>query len=299
MDRLLLRYFLAVVDTGSFSRAADLTRVSQPTVSAGIARLERDLGAPLFVRSNRRVELTEAGARLVEPARRIEAAFLEAQAALAETHAVTTIRLGLAATLAAPFVEAIVAACRALPGVRLELVERRAGELAALLDRGRVDLTLGPLDAGAARRTVPLFDEPYLLALADAHPLAAESAIPAEQLVDEPMLVRRQCEALPLVSQFFTARGVRPFMAARSMSEERVAGYVRAGLGLTVMPASLGTPGVTLRPLAGFALRRTVGLALEPGEHGRAARSGVIEAILGVVGAAGAGGGRTGAISAG
>lgn len=290
MDRLLLRYFLAVVDTGSFSRAADLTRVSQPTVSAGIARLERDVGAPLFVRNNRRVELTEAGARLVEPARRIEAAFVEAQAALAETHAVTTIRLGLASTLAADFVEAIVAACRALPGVRLELIERRAGELAALLDRGRVDLTLGPLGASEARRTLPLFEEPYLLALWDSHPLAQAETIAAEALVDEPMLVRRQCEALPLVSQFFTARGVRPFMAARSISEERVAGYVRAGLGLTVMPQSLGAPGVALRPLAGFGLTRTVGLVLEPGDHGsgkhgRAARSGVVDAIRSVISA--------------
>lgn len=285
MDRLLLRYFLAVVDTGSFSRAADLTRVSQPTVSAGIARLERDVGAPLFVRSNRRVELTEAGARLVEPARRIEAAFLEAQAALAETNAVTTIRLGLASTLAAGFVEEIVAACRALPGVRLELVERRAGELAALLDRGRVDLTLGPLGASEARPTLPLFEEPYLLALAEVHPLARADTIAVESLADEPMLVRRQCEALPLVSQFFTARGVRPFMAARSISEERVAGYVRAGLGLTVMPRSLGAPGVALRPLAGFGLQRTVGLVLEPGDHGRAARSGVVDAIRSTVSA--------------
>lgn len=279
MDRLLLRYFLAVVDTGSFSRAADLTRVSQPTVSAGIARLERDLGTPLFVRNNRRVELTEAGARLVDPARQVEAAFVQAQAALAETHALTTIRLGIAATLGAPFIEAIVTACRALSGVRLELVERRAGELAALLDRGRVDLTLGPLGPAEARRTIRLFDEPYLLALSQSHPLAHEETIAAEALVDEPMLVRRQCEALPLVSQFFTARGVRPFMAARSMSEERVAGYVRAGLGITVLPRSLGTPGIALRTLAGFGLSRTVGLVLEPGDHGRLARTGVVEAI--------------------
>ncbi|MCW1382433.1 LysR family transcriptional regulator [Novosphingobium sp. KCTC 2891] len=282
MDRLLLRYFLAVVDTGSFSRAGDLTRVSQPTVSAGIARLEREVGAPLFVRSNRRVELTEAGARLVEPARRIEAAFLEAQAALGESDAVTTIRIGIAATLASALVEAIVTACRALPGLRIELVERRAGELAALLDRGRVDCTLGPVEHAGARRMVPLFTEPYLLAMAQGHRLAGEATIAAEALVDEPMLVRRQCEALPLVSQFFTARGVRPFMAARSMSEERVAAYVRSGLGITVLPESLGAPGIALRPLAGFGLARTVGLVVEPGDHGRLARTGVVEAIRAV-----------------
>ena len=64
LERHLLRYFLAVVDTGAFSRAATVCRVSQPTVSSGIARLEEVTGQILFKRSNRRVELTAAGARL-------------------------------------------------------------------------------------------------------------------------------------------------------------------------------------------------------------------------------------------
>ena len=76
-----------------------------------------------------------------------------------------------------------------------------------------------------------------------------------------------------LVSQFFTARGVRPFMAARSASDERIAALVRAGLGLTVMPRSLGAEGLALKPLAGFDHVRRMGFALEPGEHGRLERS--------------------------
>ncbi|MEO0031361.1 MAG: hypothetical protein RIS94_1119 [Pseudomonadota bacterium] len=279
IERHLLRYFLAVVDTGTFSGAGALCRVSQPTVSSGIGRLEQVTGQVLFNRSNRRVELTAAGARLVPHARRIEAEFIEAQRAIAGVQPAALVRLGVASTVAAATLERVVATCLAQPGLRLEVVERRPSELPALLDRGRVDLILGPVEGAAHRSHRPLFTEPYLLVMHAAHALAGNGPIACEQLVDEPMLVRRSCEALPLVSQFFTARGIRPFMAARSASEERIAGYVRAGLGLTVMPESLLRPGIVGHPLAGFAQTRTIGLTLDPASEARLARSGVVERI--------------------
>src|SRR3546814_1920653 len=70
IDRYLLRYFLAVVDTGSFSKAAAQANVTQPTLSVGIGKLERLIGATLFHRTSRRVHLTEAGSRLLPHARR-------------------------------------------------------------------------------------------------------------------------------------------------------------------------------------------------------------------------------------
>ena len=75
IDRYLLRYFLAVIDQGSFSKAAVHCNVSQPTLSIGIAKLERLLTRPLFLRSNRRVQLTEAGVQFAVHARRIESEF--------------------------------------------------------------------------------------------------------------------------------------------------------------------------------------------------------------------------------
>lgn len=279
IDRHLLRYFLAVVDTGSFSAAATLCRVSQPTVSAGIARLESSLGQMLFNRTNRRVEMTEAGARLVAHARRIESEFVEAQRAVANVQPATLVRLGVAATIATDLVERIAADCLRDAGTRLEIVERRPSEMAWLLDRGRVDLVLGPMDRETGRNRIELFREPYRLVMRADHPLAAREVVTCEDLADEPMLVRRQCEALPLVSQFFTTRGIRPFMAARSLMEARIAAYVRAGLGVTVMPLSLVDSGMVARPLTGLDISRTVGLILEPGEHGRLARSGIVDLI--------------------
>lgn len=285
MDRHLLRYFLAVVDTGTFSRAAALCHVSQPTVSSGIARLEEVTGQVLFIRSNRRVELTPAGGRLVPHARRIEAEFVEAGRAIASVQPVRLLRIGMASTVAPALVEAVIHACTVHRGMRIEIVERRPGELGALIDRGRVDFAVGPSEGHPHRKRIELFAEPYELVLAATHALAKRDTVTCEDLVDEPMLVRRHCEALPAVSQFFTARGVRPFMAARTADEERVAGYVRLGLGLTVMPRSLIREGIVARPLAGFDLHRTVALAFDPASEARVASCVDIDRIRNAVAA--------------
>src|SRR3546814_7626941 len=71
MDRYQIRYFLAVVETGNFSKAAARVNVAQPTLSVGIAKLEAALGAKLFQRSSRRVHLTDSGSRFLPHARQI------------------------------------------------------------------------------------------------------------------------------------------------------------------------------------------------------------------------------------
>ena len=75
LNRRHLRQFLALVDTGSFTAAANQLHVAQPTLSAGIAELERTLGTPIILRERRALRLTEAGNRLLVHARAIERAF--------------------------------------------------------------------------------------------------------------------------------------------------------------------------------------------------------------------------------
>lgn len=279
IDRHALRYFTAIVDTGNFSRAAELCRVAQPTVSAAIARLEDEIGQALFVRNNRRVEVTEAGARLLPYARRIEHEFEEASRAIREDRKVLHIRLGVATTIPVHTITRIAGAALANPAIRLEVIERRPGELLSLFDRGRVDLVLGPLDGTAGRRTIELLREPYVLVMSDRHRLAAAPSITCEDLAGEPMLARRHCEVLARVSQFFTARGVRPFFPVKSLHEERIAAYVVAGMGVTVMPASLMTPGMVAVPLEEFDLARTVGVVAESGSDGPVTASGILDHI--------------------
>lgn len=286
IDRYLIRYCLGVVDQGSFSAAAASARVTQPTLSAGIAKLEALLGQQLFDRSGRRVRLTEAGTRFVDHARRIEAEFAAAERAVQATPPHRLIRIGVAPTVSTIALGAALAAARAAaPDERIEIVEGRTSELQGKLDHGRIDALLGP---GVARdgEDVWLFEEGYGVAMAVAHPLAHRASVTAEDIAGETMIVRRQCEALPLVSRFFTARGVRPFMAARTVSDDRAGAYVAAGLGITVMPYSLRAPGVAMPALAGFELTRVVGVRVPTAARARLAPSGAWQAFV-----AGMGGG--------
>ncbi len=262
IDRYLLRYFLAVMDQGNFSRAALHCRVSQPTLSVGVAKLEAAVGHALFVRTNRRVELTPAGTRFAVHARRIEAEFAQAERILLDDAPRTPIRLGVISSLPSTLIGSAIEAARAAgTDERIELVEGRARDLAPLLDRGRLDAVLGLVseDGRGCERGRVLFREGYAMAMATGHPLAHRSSVSAEDLAGETMIVRRHCEALPDISRFFTSRGVRPFMAARTTNDDRALAYVRAGLGITVMPRCFATEGVAMLDLAGFSATRAIG----------------------------------------
>ena len=268
IERYLIHYFLAVVDHGNFSRAAQQCGVSQPTLSVGIAKLEAQIGHVLFHRTNRRVELTPAGSRFAAHARRIEAEFARAQQAMAENDSSKLIRLGIISTLPSHWIEqATRQACEA-EGERLEIVEGRMRELQPRLERGRIDAVIGVLDNDARARET-LFEEGYALALSDRHPLADRERLDADEVAGMDMIVRRNCEALAAVSRFFTQRGVRPFFTARTVSDDRAIAFLRAGLGITVMPRCFLQPGIAMPALSGFDQRRKIGILIDPASSGR------------------------------
>lgn len=258
VDRYLLRYFLAVIDNGTFTAAAAQANVSQPTLSAGIAKLERETGIRLFRRNSQRVELTEAGARFAVHARRIEREFHLAQASLNGLAPVETLRLGVLTTIAtAELAQLVVRLVAEAPNLRVELVEGNDRVLAQHLTRGRIDLALTLSTGGTDQADVELLrTEGYRLALPASHRLATEPALSGEALTGETMIVRRQCEALSDTSRYFTRRGIRPFFALRTANDDRALEMVRAGLGITVVPASYRQDGVANPILTGFDLER-------------------------------------------
>lgn len=280
IDRYLLRYFLAVIDHGNFSKAAAQCNVSQPTLSVGIAKLERLLGGPLFHRTNRRVELTEVGARLAVHARRIEADFNLFENAMTEAPARRTLRLGVLTTIPWTWIARFCEAHgQTAARERIELVEGRERDLIERLDRGRIDAAISIVRPDETRfESEHLLSEGYSLALPANHPLAGEAVVPAEMFAESVMIVRRHCEILAETSRHFTRRGVRPFFAARTTSDDRALALVAAGVGATVMPDGYRAPGVARPRLAGFGFRRDLGLLL--GRQPQAARGSSAIALL-------------------
>ena len=261
-DRYLIRYFLAVVDNGNFSRAAGSLNVTQPTLSAGIAKLESQLDATLFHRNNRRVHLTEAGSRFLPFARRIENEFNLSIAAVKAITPKRSLRIGILNTVSMKSVSpAIRTMLDADADLSIELLDGSERELIGKLAQGRLDFAITLVDRGSQRfEEVELFEEGYCIALSSSHSFAEYEEVNAHQLADETMIVRRQCEALSETSRFFTEQGIRPFFAYRSSQEEKVLELVAAGLGLTVIPRSHSHQGVSRVTLNGFNTKRKIGL---------------------------------------
>ena len=277
MDRYLLRYFLAIVETGNFSRAAARENVAQPTLSAGIAKLEGQLQARLFDRTNRRVHLTQAGSRFLVHARRIEHEFNLAQASVSGAAQSELLRVAVLSTIPTGLLEQALTQ-RVAGDESLELLEGSEREVISLLDRGRADVALTILrpatDKFASER---LFEEGYGLALPSTHRLAEAPFLRGEELADEVMMVRRHCEVLAETSRYFTDRNVRPAFSYRGVNDDRVMAMVRAGLGITVMPDSYREAGVARVKLEGFTPRRIVGLCYA-GPAARYRTSGFVQA---------------------
>lgn len=261
IDRYLLRYFLAVVDTGSFSKAAAQANVTQPTLSVGIGKLERLIGATLFHRTSQRVHLTEAGSRLLPHARRIENDFNLAVRSAVGASETSVVRLGVLSTIPTPTLERLVAEHRRRDDpTQIEIVEGSERELIARLGRGRIDLALTVLRPNEEWRQELFYTEGYSLALPRWHRFAGAGSLKAEDLAQETMMVRRHCEVLSETSRYFTERGVRPRFSFRTTNDDKTLALVRAGLGITVMPDSYRDPEVARPRLCGFDLTRKIGI---------------------------------------
>ncbi len=262
MELYLLRYFLAVVETGNFTKAAQACLITQPTLSAGIKRLEEQMGVALFVRNNKRVFLTTAGSRFLPRAKAILHEVNMASAEIAQSDQAATLRLGVLQTLPASLVAGLLSAFNlAHFGLRFDLFDGTEQELLNRLDERGLDFALSIRRVDDDTSQV-LFEEGYKLALSYTHRLASESQIRGEDLANDSMIVRSRCEVLSETSRHFTDRNVRPPLVYRTAQDERALAMVGAGIGVTVMPDSYLAPDVVRIALADFSPRRTVGLFL-------------------------------------
>ncbi|PRY48419.1 DNA-binding transcriptional LysR family regulator [Geodermatophilus tzadiensis] len=259
-----LRSFLAVADELHFTRAAQRLFLSQPALSRQIRALERTLRTPLFVRGPGGVALTAAGRLLQDHARRVVAAWDEAQAAVAEAVAArsTVLVVGLSISVGRGLLPAATRAFQERhPGVRVELRQVGFGDATVGLADGDADVAFCwlPLPGDAGLRHRVLFTEPRLVALPVDHRLTARAEVTVEDLVDEPFLAIPE-SAGPLRSFWLgeDARGGRPARVASVVhGPEEVVEALGRGLGVALISGGNAEiyrrPEFVVRPVRGLA----------------------------------------------
>src|ERR1700726_1004005 len=136
-----LRSFIAIAETGSFTKAAEIVHKTQSAVSMQMKRLEERLDRPIFARDGRASKLTEDGERLLDYARRIVRLNVEALAAFSDTQLSGRVRLGVPDAYAGRYLPEIMARFSpGYPGVELTVTCQSSSELMTLIDDNALDL---------------------------------------------------------------------------------------------------------------------------------------------------------------
>jgi LysR family hydrogen peroxide-inducible transcriptional activator len=241
MELRQLRYFVAIAQAGSFSRAAERCLVSQPSLSQQIQNLERQLGQRLFERLGRRILLTEAGRTLLERATAILAAVDDTEKLLRESNLQEGghLLVGAIPTIA-PYLlpAAIQRFLRRFPRVEVSVQEDVTAHLVEAVAAAELDLAVVALPIADERlQTEALFSEPLFLSLSRRHPLARKRRLELRDLNDEPFIILHEMHCLGAqVLSFCRAGGCQPRIACRSAQIATIQTLIAAGQGISILP---------------------------------------------------------------
>ena len=232
--------FVAIVRGGGFTRAASILHLSQPAVSRRLDLLERELGAPLFVRTTRHVELTEAGRQLLDEARPLLAA---ADAASRRVRRAAQGRRPLAVGffIGDPISRLVRAFHLAHPEITVEVQRIYWMDQPAVLLDGTLDPTFVhlPIDEGGLVLT-PLYSSPRVALLPASHPLAGRDEIRISELADDPVILHRGADPIWQAWHNVDPRpdGRRPRPGPIVANLEEKLGVISAGEAISIIPIS-------------------------------------------------------------
>lgn len=246
MELRHFRYFVAVAEALHFGRAARQLGISQPPLSQQIQALEAQLGVRLFNRTNRRVELSQAGRLFLDEARQVLAQADKAADVARRAQAGELGELKVGFTSSAPFSSTIPQAIhqfrRAFPDVQLTLLEMSSHEVVDRVAAGQVDVGLTrPVPLPDTVEMVELFREPLMAVLSAGHPLAqgSEAGLRLCALADEPFVFFPRNYGSSVYAQLLQlARnaGFSPRFSQDASEAMTIIGLVSAGLGVSVLP---------------------------------------------------------------
>ncbi|MFD0201822.1 MULTISPECIES: LysR family transcriptional regulator [Saccharothrix] len=243
MELRQLEYFVAVAEECHFTRAARRMHVAQSGLSASIRALEVELGAPLFVRSTRQVELTQAGRALLVEARRVLGTIDAARDAVAAVQGLLrgTLAVGSIQCLHAVHLPAVLARFHELhPGVDLRLRQAGSGELVDLVRAGRLDLAF--VTSGRAvddLKSSTLSSEPLVLACAPELPFAERESVRLAELAGQPFVdFNPDWGTRDDVDRALATAGVDRKVAVEVNDVHSLLDFVGFGLGVALVPAS-------------------------------------------------------------
>lgn len=246
MELHQLRYFVAVAETENFTRAAERSNVSQPSLSQQILNLEAEVGHKLFHRLGRKAVLTEAGNTFLERARRILTEVENAAKELSDHPGLDRrITVGAVQTVMPYLITPLIVQARKdLPNLSIDSVEDFRNDLVPAVINGEVDLAVVPAPVKDHRlSSEPLLTEPLLLVVGKNHPFATRSEIAIGDLATESFVsLGTSSTVAEQIRSFFGHHNFDPRIAYRCAQVATLKLFVSMGLGISLLPQLARSP---------------------------------------------------------
>jgi LysR family transcriptional regulator, hydrogen peroxide-inducible genes activator len=266
-----LRHFLKVAEYGNFTRAAEDVKLSQPALSRSIARLEVELGQPLFERQTRSVSLTDSGTLLLDRARQILNLVDDTKAQLIDDGQTGRVRVGAIPTIAPYFLpERLKAFHKKFPKSHIAVFEDTTDILLKKLKDGLVDIVFAalPIDTKYVK-VEKLFEEELLLVMSANSPLAKKSAIQMRDIEQLPFILLGEAHCLSdSIVSFCRQNSFHPLTVERISQLATVQELVALNHGVSLIPCMAAERDSSsrrvYRPLKGKTPSRSIVMVSNP-----------------------------------
>ncbi len=246
MELHQLRYFLAVAETHNFTRAAERSNVSQPSLSQQILNLEKELGHRLFHRLGKKAVLTEAGVIFLERARRILFEVEDAAKEMGDKSGLERrITVGAVQSVMPYLLTELIARCRLThPNLAIDAQEDFRTDLVRAVLEGDLDLAVVPKPVKDHRvASEALLTEPLLLVVGRAHSFANRTEISVQDLASENFISLGDSSTLAAqIRAFFGDQHLQPRFGFRCAQVATLKRFVAAGLGISLLPQMARQP---------------------------------------------------------
>jgi LysR family transcriptional regulator, transcription activator of glutamate synthase operon len=274
MELRHLTYFVTVAKHLNFSRAAEELHIAQPAISQQIHSLEKELGAPLFERIGRRVQLTDAGLALLPRAREILSAVEAARNEIRDRGALLkgTAKLGAPPTVSVNVLPTHLTAFeQRYPGIDVTLREAGTDSLLKYVEQGILDLAIVTTDVLPANiECVPFLEENYVVAVGLQHALCGRESVTMAELANEAFILFPEGYKLREVTlNACHTAGFEPKVALDGGGTQTTLQFVAAGLGIAIIPelALQNATNICSLTVSDQILHRSLGIIWRKGQY--------------------------------
>jgi len=285
MEMHQVRYFLATVSELNFTKAAEKSNVTQPSLTRAIKQLEDELGGDLFRRERPQAQLTELGQRMYPLLKQCYESALGARslASAIKSGEVGTLRLALSRTInLEPLTRHLAELNRLFNRLEVKLLRGTAPEIVKLLKSGEAELAIAA-DLGEGWERLdrwPLFTEEFGLILNAKHPLGSHSAIGVDELRQERWLRRAYCEHFEQFMSLIRSHNVNVDQGHELSSEQDLITLLESDFGIAFAPRSIPHPDTLKQAVVnGVEFRRTIYLYGVAGRERTAVASAILKLL--------------------